>query len=64
MIGLKYVKHEPETLAICIKRQYAPEYRIKLASEAIECGNVSAVARKYDVARQTIDNWVKKANTL
>ena len=64
MIGLKYIKQrEPERVG-SPKKRYEPEYRVKLAVEAIELGNVSAIARKYDVPTQTLDNWVAKVKSL
>jgi transposase-like protein len=60
MTNLQPIKElEPEKLNIT-RRQYTPEYRVKLAVEAVEIGNVSAIARKYNVPTQTIDNWVNK----
>ena len=58
MTGLEYKKERVKKHG-GVGTKYEPEFKLKLANEAIECGNVSAIARKYDIATQTIDNWVK-----
>ena len=62
MINLQYIKPEREPLRKGgTQRKYTPEFKVKVGIEALELGNASAIARKYGIATQTIDNWVNKA---
>jgi len=62
VVNLQYIKPEREPLRRGgTQKKYTPEFKVRVGIEALELGNASAIARKYDIATQTIDNWVNKA---
>jgi len=61
MVGLQYIKPETRLRRGGTQKKYTPEFKARVGIEALELGNASAIARKYDIATQTIDNWVNKA---
>ena len=65
MIGLQYKKDRTKK-ARGKGIKHERDIKLLVVNEVIECGNVSATARKHDLASQTVDNWMKKLanNTL
>ncbi|HZJ83315.1 MAG TPA: transposase [Clostridia bacterium] len=41
------------------RKKYDAEFKEKLVKEALEVGNASQVARKYDVHTDTLNRWVR-----
>ena len=42
-----------------MQKQYDPEFKEKVIKEAFEVGNQSLVARKYDLDKSLVSNWVR-----
>jgi len=40
-------------------RKYSPELRLRIVKEAIESGNASEVARKYEVNNSLVHRWLR-----
>ena len=43
------------------RRKYDSEFKEKLVKEALEVGNASQVARKYNIHTDTVTRWVRNA---
>jgi transposase len=44
------------------RKIYSNEFKQKLVKEALELGNISAVARQHNVSRFLLAKWVQKEN--
>ena len=63
MTGLQYIP-EKQPLAKGKGQTFYPhEYRVKLIGLALENGNVSEVAREYDVNIKTLHGWIVRARS-
>ncbi|MCK9222341.1 MAG: transposase [Limnochordia bacterium] len=45
-------------------RQYSDEFKEKIIQECQEVGNVSLVARRYEISPNTIHTWLRKYREL
>jgi len=41
------------------RKQYSPEMKMQIVKEALETGNASIVARRYDIASSLVARWVR-----
>ncbi len=39
---------------------HAPEFKVQVIKEAIDTNNVTLVAKKHDLPKKTVYNWVSK----
>jgi transposase len=44
------------------RKIYSNDFKQKLVKEAMDIGNISAVARQHDVSRFLLAKWVQKEN--
>lgn len=41
------------------RRKFSQEFKEKLIKEALETGNASVVARKYDIKPTVVNRWIR-----
>lgn len=44
------------------RRHYTPEFKCRVAKEAIEVGNYSVVARRYNLHQSMVGRWARQYN--
>jgi len=42
------------------RRRHTPETKLRLVKEALETGNVSVVARRYELSSSMVSKWVRQ----
>ncbi len=43
------------------RKHYSPEFKQQIVKEALEVGNSSIVARKYDINQNIVSRWVRQS---
>lgn len=46
------------------RKHYSPEFKQQIVKEALEVGNSSIVAHKYDINNNMVSRWVRQSKNI